>query len=156
MNSVMAELMAPGVHIATMSEDAVERVRDLESVMMTLPQLEVTTEHVFHAGMYARTVRLPADHVLTGVFIKIPTMVIVHGDAAVYTGEGTLELTGYNVLAASAGRKQVFVSRTDTHITMIFPTSAKSIEQVESEFTDEVDLLLSRRSGKSLSLMSED
>lgn len=152
----MNSLVEPGLHINKMSADAVSRVRDLEAAMMTLPQLEVTTEHVFHAGMYARTVRLPADHVLTGVFIKIPTIVIVNGDAAVYTGGAQLDLTGYNVLAASAERKQVFVSLSDITITMIFPTSAKTIEQVESEFTDEVDLLLSRRSGKSLSLISEE
>lgn len=143
------------LRIGTMSEDAIGRVRDLESVTKTLPQLAVTTEHLFHAGMYARTIMVPADYVLTSVFIKIPTMLIVNGDALVYTGDGHLELTGHNVVAASAGRKQVFVTRTDTHITMIFPTSAESIEQAESEFTDEVDLLMSRR-GTGLTLISED
>jgi hypothetical protein len=52
---------------------------------------------------------------------------------------------GYRVLPASAGRKQVFVSRGAFLITMLFPTKAKSVEEAESEFTDETHLLLSRK-----------
>ena len=41
--------------------------------------------------------------------------------------------------------KQIFISKTPVIITMTFPTSAKTIEEAEREFTDEHELLLSRR-----------
>jgi hypothetical protein len=55
------------------------------------------------------------------------------------------ELVGYNVIQASAGRKQIYVTREETAITMIFPSNAKTVEEAEEEFTDEAEMLLSRR-----------
>jgi hypothetical protein len=49
------------------------------------------------------------------------------------------------VIPASAGRKQVFVSRSTVTITMLFPTLARTVEEAEAEFTDEAAGLLSRR-----------
>jgi hypothetical protein len=63
----------------------------------------------------------------------------------VYVDGAPVHLQGHAVLAASAGRKQAFLARVDTHLTMIFPTRAKTVEDAEREFTDEVDLLASRR-----------
>jgi hypothetical protein len=55
-----------------------------------------------------------------------------------------VHVQGYAVLPASAGRKQAFVAQADTRLTMVFPTSAKTVEQAEREFTDEIYLLGSR------------
>jgi hypothetical protein len=59
-----------------------------------------------------------------------------------------LELTGYHVLPAAAGRKQALLARADTHLTMIFATRATSVAEAEAEFTDEADRLASRRQGR--------
>jgi len=123
----------------------VAQLRQMESALMGHEPVDVPTEHVIHAGMYARTIVMPAGHVLTGVLIKRPTLVIVTGAAAVLVGEEMVELAGYNVVPARAGRKQVFLSRTAVIITMLFPTQAKTVAEAEAEFTDETDLLLSRR-----------
>jgi hypothetical protein len=69
---------------------------------------------------------------------------IVHGHCIVYIGDQSKELHGYNVLAASAGRKQAFIAVTDTYLTMIFVTDAKTVAEAEDEFTDEAHLLFSR------------
>jgi hypothetical protein len=63
----------------------------------------------------------------------------------VTVGDQTRELAGYHVIAASKGRKQAFFALEDTHLTMLFPTRASSIEEAEREFTDEFDRLMSRR-----------
>lgn len=131
--------------IPAMSERAIGNVRQLETAARALQQVSIVTEHVIHGGMYARTVMVPAGTMITGALVKIPTMLIVHGDCVVYIGSGPMELTGYNVLPASAGRKQAFVARTDTWLTMIFPTSAAGVEVAEHQFTDEVELLSSHR-----------
>ncbi len=108
--------------------------------------LQVEMEHTLHAGMYARTCRLAAYQVITSVLIKIPTLLIVDGDCIVLAGEGWKDLTGYNVLSAMAGRKQIYVTRSETAITMVFPSNAKTVEEAEDEFSDESANLLSRRS----------
>jgi hypothetical protein len=141
----MSNLTITAKRIATMSESAIEKVRDLETVLMELPQEPIGTDHVLHGGMYARTIKIPAGVAVTGTVIKVATLLVFQGDALVNTDDGPIELHGYNVMAASAGRKQVFVALTDTLLTMIFPSAAQTIEQAENEFTDEAHLLLTRR-----------
>ena len=109
-----------------------------------LPQQPIATSHLFHAGMYARSIDLPAGVVLTGALIRIATLLIISGDVIMYVDGAARELHGYHVIAASAHRKQVFVALCDTQMTMLFPTRAKTVAQAEDEFTGEADLLLSR------------
>lgn len=134
-------------HITPMSDSSIQRVRTLEAMVAELPQTELATHHVIHAGMYARTITIPEGMVMTGVFIKIPTMLIVHGDVLMCVDDGVVELTGYNVVPASAGRKQAYITKSEVHMTMLFPTQAKTVEQAEAEFTNEADILVSRRDG---------
>lgn len=113
--------------------------------MLTLPQEEVHTEHFLHAGMYVRTVTIGPEIVLMGAQIKVPTLLIVSGKCRVFTGDGWIELEGYNVIPAKAGRKQIFVGMEETHITMTFRTDAETLEQAEEEFTGEYEALVTRR-----------
>lgn len=122
-----------------------EALEEFERDLIGHEPIEVPTEHVIHAGMYVRTIAMPAGMVLFGCTVKLPTLVIVTGKAAVLVGEEWLQLDGYNVIPASAGRKQVFASYSAVIISMAFPTSAKTVEEAEREFTDDADRLLSRR-----------
>jgi hypothetical protein len=134
--------MAP---LPATTSDMLARLDELQAALTGNEPVDVPTEHLIHAGMYARTIAMPKDMVLVGVLIKRPTLVIVTGSAAVLVGDGWVELTGYNVIPASAGRKQVFVSRSPVIITMLFPTQSVTVEEAEAEFTDEAASLLSRR-----------
>lgn len=125
--------------------EMVEKIRALEDRLIGNEPVDLPTEHVIHAGMYARTIAMPKGMVLSGALIKRATMVVVTGSAAVLVGDKWLRLDGYNVIPASAGRKQVFVSYSTVIITMLFPTQAKTVEEAERDFTDEADRLLSRR-----------
>jgi len=82
---------------------------------------------------------------IAGAFIQVPTTLVVSGNVTVYANDQAYEIDGYQVLVASAGRKQVFVAHTDTNMTMTFATDAKTVEDAENEFTSEPDLLASRR-----------
>lgn len=141
----MSDIALHQPRIPSMSAESIGKVRALENLLMTLPQADVLTSHVFHGGMYARTVCIPAGAVMTGALIKIDTLLIVCGDVTVFIGEEAIELRGHNVLAASAGRKQAFHAHTDTYLTMVFPSSAMSVADAEAEFTDEGHILLSRQ-----------
>lgn len=141
--------------IPAMSTQAIERVRALECAVRELPQAQIATHHVIHGGMYARTIRIPAGVVLTGVLIKVATVVIVSGDVLVATEGEPMRLVGYHVLPASAGRKQAFIANADTDLTMIFPSRAEDIAAAEEEFTDEVDQLFSRHGENTITITGE-
>lgn len=131
--------------IGAMSEANISSVRAIEEFLLDKPQLEIKTIHDFHAGMYARTIMVPAGAMLTGALIKIPTLLMLSGDASVIIDGEEVRISGYGVIPAAAGRKQVFLAHSDTYLTMVFATSATTIEDAEMEFTDEFDLLGSRR-----------
>jgi hypothetical protein len=87
----------------------------------------------------------PGRTVITGALIKIPTLLIVQGDATVYIGDEPMVLSGYNVVPAAAGRKQAFVAQRIRWLTMIFPSDVKDVGLAEEQFTDENHLLASHR-----------
>lgn len=130
--------------ITTMSECEIDKVRALENEILQMPQTVIATHHILHAGMYCRTITVPAGVVLTGSLMKIPTLLIIQGNFLLFSGDKTIELSGYNVFTGGANRKQAGIAVTDTHVSMIFPTDAKTVEEAEEEFTDETSLLFSR------------
>ena len=140
----MSSLALTEKRIPAMSQQAIDKVRELEAALLTMPQIAMATEHVLHGGLYSRTICVPAGAVLTGAFIQVPTLLIVNGDATVNTGEGGHRLTGHHVLAASARRRQAFLAHADTYLTMVFATQAKTVAEAEDEFTNEAHLLISR------------
>jgi hypothetical protein len=128
-----------------MSTAAVNKVRVLENLSLTCEQTPIPTQHLIHAGVYARTITIPKGVLLTGALVKRATVLIFNGDATVATGaDEPVRLTGHCVIPASAHRKQAFLAHEDTHLTMLFPTSAREIASAEAEFTDEADMLMSR------------
>ena len=131
--------------VSAMPQSAITDVIALEDEVLKLPQVDIKTQHSFHAGMYARTIMIPAGVILTGSLIKIATILVINGDAIVYTADGPVHISGYNVMLCSEGRKQAFLAHEDTFLTMIFPSSATTVEEAEFEFTDEAHRLSSRR-----------
>lgn len=128
-----------------MSAAAVADVRGFEAAILQMPQVDIATEHAFHAGMYARTIMIPAGVVLTGAEIKIPTILIICGDVLAYGDGGPERISGYHVALGQAGRKQAFMALADTWLTMLFPTAATDADAAEREFTDEHEMLFSRK-----------
>lgn len=143
----MNELAGLHIHLPAMSPQAVSAVRELESRQMSGAQVPIRTDHLIHGGMYHRTIMLSAGVVLTGALLKISTVLTIYGRVTVFTGDDEITLSGFHVVPGSAGRKTAFIAHADTWMTMSFPTSATTVEQAESEFTDEAHLLISRRDG---------
>lgn len=131
--------------IPAMLPHEIENVRQLEAVLLGMPQVSIITGHILHGGMYARTVKIPEGVIITGVLVKVPTILIVQGSALVYIGAAELDLAGYNVVPAAAGRKQAFIAKSDVYLTMILPSEAVDVGTAESDFTDETYLLVSHK-----------
>lgn len=145
---VMGRSEAPGgttIYLPVMGRSEVESVRQLEEAALHLPQVPIPTDHVFHAGMYARTIKIPAGVALTGAQIKIPTILIISGDALIYGEGGATRYAGYHVALGQCGRKQAFYALQDTYLTMLFPTGATTVDAAEKAFTDEYEKLFSRK-----------
>lgn len=142
----MNELAVHTAKIQPMSDTAIGKVYALERVTGFMEQADIETYHVLHGGMYARTIKIPGGVVLTGALVKIPTTLVINGDVTVYVDNDEILVTGYQVIPASAHRKQAFITHSDTLLTMVFPTSAATIEEAEDEFTEEASLLMSRKS----------
>ena len=133
--------------IPAMTPVAIRRVQELQTITAGMPQIKLETWHHFHAGIYSRTIMVPAGVMIVGALIKIPTLLVIDGEAKIWLGEMSCHFSGRSVFPASANRKQVFAAITDTHITMAFATDAKTVEEAERQFTDEADDLVSRREG---------
>lgn len=150
----MGEVVELKRTLPAMANDAIAKVRELEAESLKHAQVDIETLHLIHAGMYQRTIKIPAGVTLTGVLVKTATSLVVSGDCFVYIGDEVIRLTGYHIMPASAHRKQAFVAMADTYLTMSFATQATTIEQAEHEFTDEVELLMSRRSDLNMAMIT--
>ena len=124
--------------LACTSPPMLDKVRVFEATLRQFPQAPITTYHLFHGGMYARTITLKKGVTITGALMKLATVVIISGDVTGGTNDGPVRITGYAVLPGAVGRKQTFYAHEDTQITMLLPTAAKTVREVEQEFTDEV------------------
>lgn len=140
----MSNIVCTDNRILPMTTAAIEKVRRFEEILRELPQVKIETHHVLHAGIYSRTVKLPAGTTVTGVLIKIPTTIVVSGQCVFYIDEDVVEVNGHQVFAASGYRKQACHALADTTWTMSFRTDAKTIEECEQQFTDESEQLASR------------
>lgn len=142
--SDLATLLAPLAPASPVTLDQLAKVHEL---LDACPQIPLTTEHLLHGGMYARTIRREPDSVTIGSLINRATILIVNGDCSMLVGDQRVELTGYNVLVGLSGRKSFSWAHGPVEMTMIFPTLAKTIEEAENEIFAEADQLVSRRDG---------
>lgn len=135
----------PAAVLTPASPVMLDKLAQANDLIRACPQVEIVTEHLLHGGMYARTIRRGPGVVAVGSLILRATVLIVHGNCTLLTGDRRIDLTGYNVLPGLAGRKQLSLTHGDVEMTMIFPTSAKTIEEAENEIFAEADQLASRR-----------
>lgn len=144
----MSTLTAPlPIAMVPASPAVLQQLNEINKIVLSYPQIELATEHLFHGGMYARTIRLQPGTKMMGSLIKLATVLIVHGDCSVLIGDQRVELTGYNVIPGCAGRKQFFWTHGPVEMTMIYPTALGTVEEAEDEVFAESDQLMSRRDG---------
>lgn len=124
---------------------ALEKTLAIRAKAAELPQVEFPIEHHIHAGCYSRTVYIPKGMAAFGTMIRIPTQLIVSGHCLMNAGNETTEVKGYKVFDGAPGRIQTIVTLEDTYMTMVFASQAKTPEEAEDEFTDEAEMLQTRK-----------
>lgn len=134
------------VVFATMTDAEMTRVMALrEHTLEHQVQIPLWYEHHLHAGVYDRTVLVPAGRYIVGARVKIPTLLTIVGDVIIGLDGNESRVTGFAKFEAPAHRMGVFTAITDTFISMSFATDAKTVAEAEAQFTDEAHRLASRR-----------
>lgn len=137
----MKELEAMGPITPAINEKFESLIEELQK----RPQPKIRTEHHLHAGVYSRTIYVPAGCVAVGLKIKLATQLICAGHFKLTDGTCSKEFKGFHVLEGFAGRRAAVYAVTNSAFTMLFATKAKSVEEAENEFTDEPERLLTRK-----------
>ena len=125
-----------------------EKVREIEQTILKMPQLIIEINDFIHGKMYSRTMFCPAGAIVTGALSKIDNICIMHGDVTVTTDYGLQRFTGYHVLPSFGGGKRALLFHADTYWTTLIHTETTDCKIAEEEFTDEADMLQSRKEGK--------
>jgi hypothetical protein len=143
--------IVPRPAVPAMPPAAIDLVRRLEVENLARPQTDLRFEHHLHAGLYARTMIVPElppgrQCLITGAFIRVPTLLVSCGDALLYVGDAApIALRGFQVIEAQGGRKSAFLASSGYRLVMAFATSSTTVEEAEEEFTNEPHMLQSRR-----------
>jgi hypothetical protein len=137
----------PSNALAPPSPATLDRLHEADRLIRSCPQVEILTEHLLHGGMYARTIRRGPGVVAVGSVILRATILIVNGPCSLLTDRGRLDLSGYNVLPGLPGRKSFSLTHGPVEMTMIFPTSARTVAEAEEEIFGEASDLMSRQDG---------
>jgi hypothetical protein len=138
-------VVKPNAKIPATADYAMAVTRQVEAALLEREQVELETTHSLHAGLYSRTVRVPAGVMLTGALIQIPTVLTIVGDLALTIDDKVVEVHGFRLFECQPGRKQIMLARSESYVTMSFATNAKTVEEAEEEFTPEFQHLMSRR-----------
>jgi len=100
--------------------------------MLTLPQYEPPTEHLFHGGMYCRQVWRPAGCTIVGrVHKKEHFYMVVSGTVCVTTDDGVQTITGPTLLCSKPSTKRAVHALTDALCMTFHATDAVDVEQAE-------------------------
>lgn len=114
-----------------------EAIEKLESVMRTMPQIDIPTDHSFGPGFYARTVTIPAGATLTGKVHKTEHIfMVIKGDITFVTEHGRKRVQGPYQVVCPPGTKRVGYAHTDVVCTNIHITDETDLERLESTLID--------------------
>lgn len=109
-----------------------EPVYRLESALLKLPQVELPVEHDFCAGVYARTMHIPAGTVLTGAVHRHECIFLVRrGLLMVTTDDGPKQLEGGDMFVTPAGTKRAGAALTDVVVTTFHANPTDETDPIE-------------------------
>lgn len=128
-----------------MSEAHNDYVRRLEDVLLQAPQPDLITTHRLSGGMYARTIYMAPDTVMTGALHKTDHLNIVFGDVSVTTDTGIQRLTGHHVLETKAGMKRALYAHGATVWTSVCKTEKIVLSEIEEDVVEGADQLQTRQ-----------
>ena len=110
----------------------------LEAELLKLPQVDMPVEHAFCAGLYARTMHIPAGTVLTGAIHREESFFLVRkGELIVSTDNGPRTLGPGDMSVSKIGTKRAGIALTDVDVTTFHanPTNEQQPQALWDLFT---------------------
>lgn len=112
-----------------------QAVLKAEAAMRQFPQLELRVEHHFSFGVYARTLYIPKDTVLTGHIHKFENLnILIKGKLKVRVGDEIKELEAPSTIVSPAGIKRIAYALEDSIWMTVHGTHERNIDLIESHF----------------------
>lgn len=109
----------------------------LQSEMMTMPQVELPTEHFFADGMYCRVLFRPAGTLIVGkVHKREHFYIICSGTVKVTTDGGVKEITGPKIIVCRPGTKRAVLALTDATCLTVHRTESQDLDEIEAEIIE--------------------
>lgn len=110
----------------------------LEAELLKLPQVEMPVAHDFCNGLYARTMHIPADTVLTGAIHREESFFLVRkGELIVSTDNGPRTIGPGDMSVSKIGTKRAGITLTDVEVTTFHanPTNEQEPQTLWDLFT---------------------
>ena len=131
-------LCPPGIREemeARMNSPAWQRVAEIETMLASMPQVELPVKHRFTPGLYAREIFMPAGTVLTSkIHITEHMFVVSQGSALVWTEEqGVMTVKAPHTGVTPAGTRRVLYILEDTIWTTFHPTTETDVAKIEQD-----------------------
>lgn len=129
------------IDLATITGDMdrpmVDKVKDLQSEMLKMPQYQPETRHYFHGGMYCREVLHPEGVLIVGcVHKKEHFFVLSSGLLRIIDDDGAKEITGPTVICSKPGTKRAAYALTDCVIMTFHRLESTTLEEAEIELIE--------------------
>lgn len=114
-----------------------EQIDRLQSEMVNMPQVELTTEHYFSSGMYCRKVSRPAGTLIVGKVHKEPHFFLcAKGEIIAWTENGMKRLQAGDVVESKPGTKRVTLAVEDSIGITIHKTDKTDLDEIEAELIE--------------------
>jgi len=112
------------------------KVRDMERIMLAMPQVEIPVKHYFSKGVYAREILIPAGTTVTGKIHKFANLnILSQGEMMVSTENGVQLVRAPFTVVSPPGTKRIAHTLTDCVWTTIHGTEKTDLDAIELEFT---------------------
>jgi hypothetical protein len=112
------------------SRDAVDT---LQRAMLTMPQLELPTEHYFADGMYARVMSCPAGALIVGKVHKREHFFII-ARGRIQIGKKVLEAGA--IVVSEPGTKRAGLALEDTVCINVHRTKKRNLDAIERQLIE--------------------
>jgi hypothetical protein len=111
------------------------QIKRLQDAVGTLPnQIEFKPEHYFAPGMYLRELAIAGDSVVVGKMHRHEHLVmLVSGEATVWTDKGMERITGPKVWKSPAGVKRALYTHSDCLFYTMHATDETDLEVIEAD-----------------------
>lgn len=119
-------------------------VNEAEAIMAKMPQIELSVEHYFSLGIYARELYIPKGVTLTGKIHKFEQLnILAKGKMKVLVGNIIKEVEAPFVVVSPPGTKRIATTLEDCVWITVHGTHETDIDLIEKQFIaqDETEYL---------------